>query len=183
MRIYILMLLVFYSISSLATDISVEKVELWYLDNITDPKKPIVRKLSSLHEDKYWSKPEYVDVEVIVKNNGTKIVKYTSLSLELYHLLSHRNEHPSYTALPNELKTITSKPTWVWTKNLVNGMTKGLKPGESKSIIYKNQKVKSNYYPTDYSFNAFAVKVFANPRGNDKNYNNNSNYKIVSYGD
>jgi len=182
-RQIVIILIALTSIPAFASDISVEKVELSYLDNISNPNNPVVRTLESLHDNEYWSKPKQVDAIITIKNTGEKVAKNIKIKVELYYLLSHREDQPNFPALPNELKTITDKPVWVWTNNLVRGGIKELKPGEIQILVYKNLKVRGNYYAYDYSFKAFAVKAFAKPRGVDSNYKNNSNFKIVSYGD
>lgn len=183
MRKLLFILLVLYSLPALSSDISVENVELSYLDNITDPKKPVMRLLESIQDDEYWSKPKQVDAIITIRNISDNPVEFITVKLELYHLLSHTADQPDFPALPNELKTITDKPVWVWTNNLVNGQIRELKAGESQILVYKNLVIRGDFYAYDYSFNAFAVKVFANPRGRDSDYKNNSIYKIVNYGD
>lgn len=183
MRAILIFIISLYSLPLFAIDVSVEDVKLSYLDNITAPNKPVVRFLSSLHDDEYWSKPNQVDAIITVKNNSNETVKSVRIKVELYHSLSHREEQHDFPALPHELKTITDKPVWVWTNNLVNGRIDELKSGESKVLVYKDLKVRDDYYAYDYSFNAFAVKVFADPGNKDENYSNNSNYKVVHYGD
>lgn len=182
MRLLAIILMV-YAMPAFSADISINEVSLWYLDNVTDPKNPIVRELKSLQDDEFWSKPKIVDIQISVENKSQVEVDYVSLKAELFYLLSYRSDGIKYPALENELKDIAKKPVWSWSRNIDTRMIKTLKPGETKIITIKNINVWENYYATEYAFNAYAIKVYASPRGGDENTNNNMNYAVVEYGD
>lgn len=182
-KITIFFILALFISPTYATDISVKSVVLKYKDDITDKNKIVTRELHSLHEDEYWSKPYEVDIEVIVENIGKDKVKFINIKSELYHLLAPNVDQAPFPAMENELKTIRKEPTWVWSNNLGKKMIKELSPGEKQIIYFKNKAVRGDYYATDYSFRAFAVRVFASPRGRDDDYTNNVNQKIINYGD
>ena len=171
-----------YTSTCFATDIEVSSVVLKYKDDVTTKGKVVNRELLSLQDNTYWSKPYEVDIEVKIKNVGTESVRRIRVKPELYYLLIVENS--KFPAMKGELKEITKKPVWVWVNNLGNKMIKSLEPGESKIIRFQNETIRSEYYATDYSFQAFAVRVFAESmKGNDVNYSNNVNQKIIQYGD
>lgn len=182
-RIVIVFLLASFVPLIYAADISVKSVVLKYKDDITDKNKVEIRELHSLHDNGYWSKPHTVDIEVLIENIGKDRVKFINIKSELYHLLAPNYEQDPFPSMENELKTIRKEPTWVWSNNLGAQMIKELSPGDKQVIYFKNKIVRDNYYATDYSFHAFAVRVFASPRGGDDDYTNNVNQKIINYGD
>jgi len=178
----ITLILLSFTSTCFAIDIEVSSVVLKYRDDVTTEGEVVIRELQSLQDNTYWSKPYEVDIEVKIKNIGTKSVRRIRVKPELYYSLRALNS--KYPAMNNELKEITNKPVWVWVNNLGNEMIKSLEPGESKIIIFQNRTIRSEYYATDYFFQAFAVKVFAESiKGNDVNYSNNVNQKIIQYGD
>jgi hypothetical protein len=179
--IFLSLFIIIYNNNAIAGDIAVSSIKLTYKDDITNPGKVVIRELKSLHDDSYWSKPYEVDVEVLIENKGNNAVKYINVKAELYYKL--KPEDTPFPSLEGELKTITNNPVWVWIGNLDKEMIKELKPGEKKKLLFKNQKIRGDYYATDYQFHAFAVRVFAKPRGGDINYSDNVNQKIVPYGD
>lgn len=164
-----------------AADIAVSSVVLKYTDNITNANNIVVRELQAIHDNAFWSNPKSVDIEVQLENLGSDPVKFITLKAELYYLLEHRANEIELPPMPNELKTLSTDPVWVWTTGLGEELVKQLAPGETRSITFKNKMVNGDNYATDYAFNAFAVRVFAIPSGGDGNYADNVTQKIISY--
>jgi hypothetical protein len=51
-------------------DLSILWLKVTYKDEVTEPGKIIIRELTSLQDDTFWSKPTKVDVEVVIENKG-----------------------------------------------------------------------------------------------------------------
>jgi hypothetical protein len=87
--------------------------------------------------------------------------------------------------MKRELRTITKEPVWVWIKTLGSKPLPEILPGRKETLIFENLDVRNEYYATDYTIHAFAIRVFAEPRDRDAdtNLNNNVREKIVLYGD
>lgn len=182
----VLLFLAFPAVPALAgdtpsADVAVTSVTITYQDDVTTPGKTVTRELKTFQDDTYWSKPHEADIEVTVENRGDSPVRFVRVKAELYHSLA-----PGDTPFPpmkGELRTIKDGPVWVWTASLENTMVQELGPGEKKRLVFKRQKIRGEYYATDYRFHALAVRVFASPRDGDANYTDNVNQAIVEYGD
>ncbi len=178
-----------------AADLAVVSVKVTYRDDITNPDKVTVRELVRFDDNDYWSKPELVDLEVVVENRGKEPAHYVTVTPELYFMLavSEDSHYPSLTALGAmesepavELKDIAPGAVWVWNRTFPTQAhpLRTLKPGERKRLQFSDLNIKNHYYATNYDISAIAIRVFVNSRGLvDTDYSNNVRDFAVSYGD
>ena len=179
-----------------AADLAVVSVKVTYRDDITNPDKVTVRELVRFDDNDYWSKPELVDLEVVVENRGKEPAHYVTVTPELYFMLvvSEDSRYPSLAALGTtesepavELKDIAPGAVWVWNRTFHDGKVRPLrtlKPGERKRLQFSDLNIASHYHATNYGLAAIAIRVFVDSRGLvDTDYSNNVRDFAVSYGD
>jgi hypothetical protein len=178
-----------------AADLAVVSVKVTYRDDRTNPDEVTVRELVRFDDNDYWSKPELVDLEVVVENRGKEPAHYVTVSPELYFKLEvgEGSHYPSLTALGAtesepavELKDIAPGAVWVWNRTFPKQAPplRTLKPGERKRLQFSDLNIKNHYHATNYGLAAIAIRVFVNSRGLvDTDYSNNVRDFAVSYGD
>ena len=178
-----------------AEDLAVVSVKVTYRDDMTNPGKVTVRELVRFDDNDYWSKPELVDLEVVVENRGSTPAHYVRVRPELYFLLAvdSASHYPSLTALGPaksepvvELKDIAQGPVWVWNRTFPGQVPpfRTLEPGERKQLQFSDLNIASRYYATNYGIKAIAIRVFVDSRrSTDSDHSNNVRDFAVSYGD
>jgi hypothetical protein len=163
-------------------DLAISWLKVTYKDDVTESGKIIIRELTSLQDDTFWSKPTKVDVEVVIENKGETPNLFIGITPELYYLV--KPENTKFPPMKGELRSLTNKPTWVWIRTLASDAIRELKPGETKKLKFTELDIRNTYYATDYQVHAFAIRVFVkSKKGEDNNFSNNVKEWIVSYGD
>lgn len=182
-KVFIPLFILFNFNSTLfADDIKIEIVKITYLDDKTDPKKPVERELIKFNDGDYWSKPETVNIEIKVQNLKNRKARFRAYSA-LFYLLSERDglKYPAINDKYQELKSISNKPVWVWNRSFGGTKYISLQPKKSTRFTIKNVNIKNYYSAKDYSISAFAIRVYAKPKKKDENFKDNVFEKIFIY--
>jgi len=160
-------------------NIVIESVKVTYNDNVTNPRKTVVRDLQTLQDNTFWSKPTKVDVSVSIKNIGDSDNYSIVVHPELFYELVPTPV--KFAPMKRELRAITNKPTWVWIKALGSRAARELKSGETKRFTFSHIDVRNIYSPTGYSIRAYKIRVYADPKGGgDPDYTNNVKDWIIA---
>ncbi len=184
---YFLFAILMFSFCLKADDlISINELKIKYLDNVTDPKKPVIRILEKISDNDIWSKPDNVTLMVTVENLTDKERKFM-LVTEM-HLLINKNETSKYYPILDsknmDLKNCSEKPVWVWSRTFDSEGFKKLSAKEKRTVKIENISIKNLFGATEYNCDGFAIRVYAkthNWKKEDSNYKNNVIQQIFIY--
>lgn len=191
--ILFLLLLIALPFFAYGDDIAITSIRVTYLDDKTNPEKPITREFKGISDGTYWSKPHKINVEIEIVNNGKKSVKKVRFSGGLFVLINDKIyddkiDFPSINdSKHHELRDVSDDPVWVWNRTYpFSPLIKILEPGEKRKITFKDIDIWNEYYPFGYSIKAYAIKVKAfgkHGRGKDETPKDNFIDFIYSNGD
>ncbi len=160
-------------------DLEVTNIKVTYLDDRTDPDAPTRRELRFFKDVTFWSKPESVDVEVSIRNAGSRLVN-ADVHVELFLLLKGGNlEYPALEDESKELREVSNKPVWVWNRTFpTSGGPARLKPDEMATRAIKGVMLKPapiGFSSSMYRIHALACRAVGTvyPIGKDKFLRNN----------
>ena len=198
MNLIYLLIIIFGIANAHGSDLKIEKIEVTYDDNVTHKGKVIKRPLLEYSDDDFWSKPDAVNVSVVIKNLTDKDESFLNVVSELYLLVQPRsdanfqdinvNDSPEKyrKALKNKnvrsLKSITDKPVWIYNRTLGEKSIRSINANQKLSFEFKNVNVANPYYPEEYSIIGFAIRTFVNTTARDDiNYGDNAANFVILY--
>ena len=160
-------------------DLEVTDIKVTYLDDRTDPDSVTRRELRFFKDVTFWSKPESVDVEVSIRNAGSRLVN-ADVHVELFLLLQGGDlAYPAFEDESKELKEVSNKPVWVWNRTFpTSGGPTRLKPDEIAARTIKGVMLKPSpigNLSSMYSIHALGFRAVGTvyPIGKDKFLRNN----------
>lgn len=148
-------------------------LSLIYLDNVSDPSKPVTREIKRFFDDPYWCKPDTISGILVLQNQGNDTLEFI-LHPQMYLLLE---ADPEAKCAPikskyKELKPIVKEPLWVWNRALSVGGYRKIFPRQKLTLNLNDLYIQNIISPFEYSINAIAIKVIIEM--NNTEYENNS---------
>jgi hypothetical protein len=152
-----------------------------YLDNVSDPLKPVTREIKRFFDDPYWCKPDTISGILVLENQGDDTLNFI-LEPQMYFLLEPDQEAKCapITSKFKELKSAFNEPLWVWNRAFCAGGYQKILPKQKLVLHINDLFIENMISPFEYFLNAIAIKVII--KLENKKYSNVSIEQFIDYG-